>query len=358
MSIQGAIGSAASGAGLGTSILPGIGTAVGGILGGIAGLFGSSGDRDKADEAMRNAFNEINQLGLPPDQSKEIFVKHLQAAGVYNPKVEQALDAGVSKLSQVQEDSSLKDAQMQALKNIQQRAKVGLTAEDKLALAKVQQQAARDSEAKRQQIIQNMQMRGQAGGGAELAAQLAAQQAGAEGQAEQGNRVAAQASQNALQAMGMSGQLGSQIRQQDFGINAQKAQAADEMNRFNVSNQIGQQARNVAAQNQGQQMNLANAQRISDTNVNLDNAEQQRQLQAQRNYWEDLKSRATMRANAYKAKADDASGQAAQKQQGWQNIGSGVGTAAGSIFGALSGGKKAEEPFDAEKALREGHGGK
>jgi len=48
--------------------------------------------------------------------------------------------------------------------------------------------------------------------------------------------VSAQAQSRALQALMQGGQLGGQIRQQDFGEQSEKAQAQDAINRFNTAN--------------------------------------------------------------------------------------------------------------------------
>lgn len=316
--------------------LAAIGSVAGPLIGGVVGNIASSGDRAKASQAMQSAWNEIQQLGLPPDLSKEVYMKHLQSAGVLTPEVEKAIDVGVSKLSQVQDQGPGKDVQLEALQAIKERGKTGLTAEDRMALNKVRQQVARDQQAKQAQILQNMQARGQAGGGQELAAQLMASQAGAEQASEQGDRIAAQASQNALAAMAQAGQLGGQVRGQDFDIAAKKAAAEDEFNRFNIQNQVGQQSRNVAAQNQAQAANLANAQNISNANVGIDNQEAQRANDARRTYWQDTANRANMRAGVFKDQGNQAQAAANQTQQGWQNVGSGVGSAFGALASKLS----------------------
>lgn len=325
---------ATAGAAIG-SVIPGVGTAIGaalgGILGGVAGKLFSSGDQDKANAAQQKAIDIINAVGAPPDLQKQIILDQYKSAGLYSPQLESAVADSVSQVAKIQEDPSLRSAQTQALQSLQQQGRVGLSATDRAALNQERLQNASDTEGKRQQIIQNMQQRGQAGSGSELAAQLQAAQGGSDQASAAGDRIAAQASQNALSAIGQAGTLGGQIRSQDFSNNAAKASAADEMNRFNVQNTINRNVRNTAATNQAQQYNVQNAQQLANANTAQANQEQQREAQAAQQQWQDQITQAQLQANAQNQAAATYSGKAAQAAQSGVNIGSGV----GSAFGAL-----------------------
>ena len=186
-------------------LLAGIGAgikAIGGLLGGI---FGGE-DRSRAQELLKEAQKDIERVGAPPDLSREIILNKFKQAGLYKPELEQAIDLQQSKVSQIKEDASLRDAQTQALQMIMQRGRTGLTAEDRAAFNKLRAETARDSEAKRQQIMQSYQARGMGGAGAELAAQLQSAQGEVDRAAAGGDEIAAVASRNALQAMLSGGQ--------------------------------------------------------------------------------------------------------------------------------------------------------
>ncbi len=314
-------------------MLPALLGAAGSILGNVFGGIFSGSDRDAAERLFQESYDEINKLGLPPDLSKPIILEKFKQAGLLTPEAEQAIDAGVSKVSQIQSNPELAKAQMDALKDLQMRGKVGLGAEDRLAIAKIRQQAARNAEAKRQQILQQMQARGIAGSGAELATQLAASQAAAEQEGMEGLEVASQASQRALQALQGAGTMAGQIRGQEFGEEQAKAAAADELNRFNVSNLINQQARNVGARNAAQQFNIQGAQRASDLNVSQGNQELQRQKEAQRQYYQDKFAQAQAKARALQEQAAQKAGEAGRKQQSFSQIGSAIGAGAGQLLG-------------------------
>jgi len=300
------------------------------VFGAIGNLLGR-GSRKKGEKLAQDAFDEIDALGLPPNEAIPLMLEKFKSAGIYTPELEQEINQQVSKVSQITEDSSLKDAQMSALESLSKSGRTGLTAQDRANYNKMRQDVQRDAEAKRQQIIQNMQARGQAGGGAELAASLLSSQAAADQQSASGDEMAGAASERALQAMAQAGQLGGSIRGQDLAFNKTTAEAADEMERFNVQNAINRQMRNVGSKNQGQQLNLAQQQAIMDANTQMANRETQRQSDARRQYYGDVAGRAQARAQAQLNQANIQTGKAASTANMMSGIGSGVGAAAGAI---------------------------
>lgn len=312
--------------GIDDAAIAGLAPAVGGVLG---KLFGSK-DKKKAQEAAQQAYDLINQVGAPPELQKQILLDTFKSAGLYSPQLEQEINQTVSKVSQIQEDPRLKDAQMQALGSLQKSGRTGLTATDRAALNQVRQENARDTEAKRQQIIQNMQARGQGGSGAELAAQLQAAQGGADSASASGDRIAAMAQENALGAISKAGTLGGQIRSQDLDVNKLKASAEDEMNRFNIQNAINRQQRNVGSTNQASQENLANQQAILNANTQQQNQELLRQKAASQQDWQNQMAAAQARAQARLGQSNIYAGKAADTAATFQGVGSGLGAAAGA----------------------------
>lgn len=306
--------------------LPVIAAAAAPIVGGIVGKLFGGPDRDKAEALMKQAYAEIEAVGAPPDLSKEIILQKFEQAGMLTPELERAVDVGVSKVAELQEDPGNRDIQKRALGQLTQRMSGGLTMEDRAAYNQLRQNAQRDLEAKRQQIVQNMQSRGQAGSGAELQAALLSSQASADEQAAEGDRLAAQASQNALQAALQGGQLAGQVRSQDFDVANTKAQAADELNRFSVQSQMDRQNRAIQAKNVAQEYNLAQKQKTMDTNVQQANQEKLRQNQAKADLWDRQLGYAQAKSGNKQAQASAALEQANQTQQMWSGIGSSVGS--------------------------------
>lgn len=321
-----------AGAGVGMALGGPLGAAAGGALGGIIGGIASRSKRKAAEKAQREALEEIQRVGAPPDLAKQIMMEKFQSAGVYTPKMEEAINQSVSQTAGITEDQSLKDAQLRALESLQQQGRGGITAGDRAALNEVRGEVARDTEAKRQQILQNMQQRGQGGSGAELAAQLQAAQGGSDQQSAAGDRIAAMAQQNALAAIGQAGQLGGNLRSQDLNFQQLTKGAADEMERFNIQNAVNRQQRNIGASNEAQQANLAQQQAIMNANAVQANQEKLRQAEAARQNWQDKLSYGSTMANAKTGQAAQLNQQADKTAQAWQTGGSAI----GSGFGALS----------------------
>lgn len=314
--------------GIGTALAAsGIASIGGSVIGAIAG----AGDRQKAQDAMNAAYAQIAAIGAPPDMAQAIVRQNLQQVGVYTPALEQAITQDVSKVSQIQEDPTLRNAQTQALQGLQQRGSQGLTAVERGAFNEARDKSAKEVEAKRQQVIQSLAQRGLSGSGAEIAAQLGAAQSGDQDLAAGGDRLAATAAQNALQATAQAGQLGGQIRSQDFSNAQTKAQAEDALNQFNINNQIARQQRNISSQNTAQQGNLSEQQRVSDTNINAANAEKLRQLQGQQQNWQNAQQLAQAKANALTGQAQNSQAQGNATAASIAGVGQGIGGAINAV---------------------------
>lgn len=300
----------------------------GALAGPIAGFIGSEmskGDRAKAQEAANKAFQEIESIGAPPDVAREILVKHFKQVGIYTPKLETAIQQGVSEMSKVKEDSSLRDAQMTTLEQLKQQGRTGLTPVERAELNKIRRETDTSARGRQESILQNMQTRGMGGSGAELAAGLASSQNAAQNESEQADRQAAMAYQNALQAISSGGQLAGSIRGQDFNVNSAKASAADELNRFNVNQKSMVQQRNTDRENQAATSNLENEQNVSNMNTSTDNDELRRQRQAEMDLYNANVRRSQLRSNNYTGQSNMYNEMAKNTQQGAANIGAGIG---------------------------------
>jgi len=250
---------------------------MGGIMGAIVGQQETERGLTAADQAQSQANQLMQNLANASDASRPLLIQQYRQAGILTPEMESAISAGPSAMSQVSTNGKGIQAQEQALKQMQDRAATGMTATDRAALAKAQSQSNVSQKAKLDQIMQQYKMMGQGGGTAALAAQLQAAQGGANEESQNALDIMGRSQQQALQAAAQAGGLGSQLEGQQFGEQSQKAQAADQMNRFNVQNQMAAQQQNVGAKNQAQASNLANLQNIGNQNVNMGNQEQARQ---------------------------------------------------------------------------------
>ena len=302
-------------------LIGGIISAVGGIVGGIAG----GAQRASAYQALTNATNIINKLQLPPDQAIPIILDQFKQAGVYTPELEQAVNNGVNALQNVQLNQPALQAQQQALQQLQQRGNVGLTAEDRVAVNQIRNQASADAQSRQAQILQNMQQMGQGGGGASLAAQLSNAQNASNMEANQSNQTAATAANRALQAIQASAGQANQLQGQATNLATQKAQAQNEMSRFNIQNQMAQNLNNANIANQAQQYNVQNQQNISNANTSQQNAEYLRQKQGQQQDFANQVGLAQLQSQAQNNLANMYLGQAANTGQMVSGVASGIG---------------------------------
>lgn len=198
------------------------------------GLF--AGDPDRPDTSAEDAARQraIDELKgkLPTNFESYDYL------GDYNPELIGDLPTqGQTEFSKIAVDPSSKAAQMQALQALQDRAATGYSVEDQAAINQIQAENAQQEKSQRDALMANMQARGQGGSGAELAQQLAAQQGSATRNNQAGLDVASEGRRRALEAVMASGQLGGQMRAQDYGEQADRAKAQDAINNFNT--QVG-----------------------------------------------------------------------------------------------------------------------
>ena len=306
-----------------------IGAAAAPILGGIVGNVMGKKDRASAQAAMAAAMAELNAVGMPPDLSKRVIMEQFQQQGIYTPELEQDIELASSKVSMVQEDPALKQAQLAALSSMQDASRTGFDAGTEADIRASRMDIEEGVQGALGQIQQQMAARGQAGGGAELAMKLQAAQEGERRASEESDRMAAMAAQNALQAMARSGQMAGDIRSQDFGVESARAGAEDQFNLQEWGARNARQTRNVGSENEAAMRNLAEKQRIADENTSVENAERQRMNTARRDAWKDKLHLAEAKAGQYGQEQDYYQGESKRKAGMASGIGSGIGTAAG-----------------------------
>lgn len=298
------------------------------VLGGILGAIERSGADAEAKELLRKAIETYQQAGMPPNTSLPLILKQFSQQGIITPELEKDIQMRSSEAANLQEAPEGREAQISALQQLAQVSKGGLRPEDRAAFNQLRDETMRQEEAKRQQIVQNMQARGVAGSGAELAAQLQSAQSGANTMAQRGDEISSLASQRALQALGQYGSMGGQVRGQDFSNSMAKAQAADALAQFNIQNQRALQTRNVGTLNDAQKLALAEKQRIADTNIQQANRETERQNQAKADDY-------SKRLDYYKGLAGLYGGQAQGVREQGKDVASGyqaAGTGLGKVF--------------------------
>lgn len=315
------------------------GAAVAGpIIGGILGQQAAKGDKKAAQKAMKAALGELNNLGYPPDLSKEIIVQELQRQGVYTPQLEQDLSDqfAESEMAKIKPNEALSREQLSSIEGLKMLSKTGLGAEDRAAINEIRSRLRQDEKAKTAQLLQTLQSQGMGGSGAALMAQLGASQQAANLASQEADQTMAQASSARRQALLQLGQQSGEMQQQEFNRQSQIASAMDERNRFLQQNSIARQSANVNRLNEAQAADIAEKQRLHEQNILNKRSEQLRQADASNQYWQNKQNLAVAKANALTGQASNLQQQAANTASSYGQMGAGIGTAAGALGSAKS----------------------
>lgn len=326
-----------------------------GLAGGILSADENRSASTDAGNAQKSAISamiaKLDAVGMPPDQSAALILDQYKQAGILTPQLESQIHDSISQFSNIKRDDATRSMQVNALKQMSQYGKAGLTPDERAAMRLAQNDVQRQNEANQQSIIQNMQSRGMQGSGAEMAARLGGAQGSANNASEQADRVSSMAAQRALAAISQGNTMAGQLRTQDFGEEGTKASAQDQMNRFNTQNQMAINQRNVATGNRDQEANLINKQSISNANTGQNNQEKYNQLQRQRQGWLDK----MQYAQAYQSPLREYGNASAQQAYGEDKARSqGISSAFGGLSSYLSGaGGKSVAP-DEENAKKNG----
>lgn len=319
--ISGGLGGAAAG-GM-TFGLPGaIG---GGVLGGILGYMGAADQAKSQEERMeilRQAAAQFNNIQIPEEKAR--VYEELRSAGRLSPEFEAAISAPSTTMEQISVDPRLREAQMAALAQLSALGRSGMDQKDLAEIEAARQRYAAESQAQQNAIQESMARRGLGSSGMEQVLRAQAGQQAANQMALTEQSLQGEARRRALEAIMKSGQLGGQIRTQEFDEESAKKQAQDAINRFNASLMAGRESRNVDRSNQAQASNLTQAQRLADANVALRNTAYDTNAgAAQRRF--DNEMRRTAGATGFTgAAADVKADEGKYKAQMWGNIGQGA----------------------------------
>lgn len=296
-----------------------------GMLGGIIGDIAAGSDRGHSRALTDEAISALSGIIPPEDLKNLINYQQYQNAGNLTPVQEQQVNAAPSQAGAVKADPRLLAAQMQALDSLKQLSNTGMSAADQARQNQIQQQAATQAEGQRQAVLQSFAQRGLGGSGNELMSQLMASQNAANQGNQQSLQAAAQAQNAALQALSSYGNQAGNLEQQQYGQQSQSAQQNDLLNRFNTQNQIAQQQRNVAGQNNAQQFNLQNKQNIMNANTGTANQALQQQKQGEQQLFQDQLQRGQALSGANFTGANAYNNMANQTASKWANLGQGFG---------------------------------
>ena len=143
----------------------------------------------------------------------------------------------------------------------------GLDAIDQQALQEIVDTENRNLKGQQDAIMQNAMQRGVYGSGLEMAQRLQAAQSSANRMNNQDMNVMSQAQQRALEALSNYGNLSSNIRNQSYNEQAQRAAAQDAINQYNINNMTNTNKGNIDLQNQTSRANTDIYNKQQDSNV-------------------------------------------------------------------------------------------
>lgn len=302
----------------------GIGTALA-ISGGaqLLGSYLSGKSQERAAEsasktqarAQAQIQKMLEDIGIPSVEAQQIALEAPELVGLLD--AEQLED---TELKQIQEDPRLREAQMDALRNLQTLGEVGLTPEERAQRSEMLRQGAAQEQARQKQIIQGMAQRGALDSGASLLAQLQSSTAAGADARRRSEQMAADIAGRRRQALAQAGSMAGGLSAEDFRRQAMTASAQDQIARFNAMQRADVNRMNLAARQaiENQKAALANQQQMYN-----------KQLLQQR-YQNEMDKARTLAGVQSKGAAQQAQ---AQLQQGaaqagmYSGIGSGIATA-------------------------------
>lgn len=293
----------------------------------ITDIFGI--DENAGDSELAAALQELQGLDV-------VDVEKLLEAANYDPQLAEALTLGPSAYEGITSDPDLIAAQKKALASLQGISDSGgMTLQDKANLNKILTETGAANRGAQSAIMQNANERGTSGSGLELVSRLKAGQDSANSANQSALDVAAQAQQRALEALAQSGELAGDMSSTKFNQDAQVAAAKDAISKFNT----------------------ANAQDVSNTNVNRVNTANQSNAQktadAYQQDYENRLNKANAIAGTYRTQAENEQEKEKQKAQMTGSLISGGAAVAGGLLSDenCKEGIEDAEPMDMEAFL-------
>jgi hypothetical protein len=174
-----------------------------------------------------------------------------------------------SQMAGISTDPRYKDAELAALSALEERSTKGMTAQDEADMYKLQRNVSTQNRGRMGAIQNNMAVRGMSGSGMDALMQMQANQDATDREALSAMEKAGQIQQNKMQASQQLGQMGSQMRGQDFQEQAAKARAADEIARFNAQTRNQGLSGQVNTRNQATGQNWNRRNQVGDQNTTM-----------------------------------------------------------------------------------------
>lgn len=228
---------------------------------------------DEGARMVRAAMDDLAKVPVPDPNSLKIQMQQLVQQGLVAPQDAEAVLIQHNAYDEANGSDQARGAQLSALQGFQDTANAGgLTDTSRASIQQTLDELANTERGQQQAIGQDARRRGISGSGLELADRLISQQSSADQAGRRGMDIAALAEQAKVEALKNAANTGATIENQTFGEQSAKATAANQIAEYNATNQQQVTLQNIAARNAAQAANLAEKQRVSDTNTQMENA--------------------------------------------------------------------------------------
>jgi hypothetical protein len=299
--------------------------AVAAVGGSLMGANQAQKDRDAANDARKQALAQFSGMEAPDIEKMLLNLQQYESAGSYNPEMEQLVNLGPTAMEGISLDPQTRAAQMDALQKMSGYASGQLQEGDLAAFELAKRDAAGQDQAKQNQILQEMQQRGQAGSGAELLARLKSSQSSADRLNQAGLEQAKQIQNARMAALQNQSTMANQLHSQDYGEQSNLAKAKDLISQFNTQNAQSLNTRNTGSLNNAQQTNLSNLQNIRNLNTQTANNQQISNKGLVQKDFDNKINLGAARSGQYNNVANSKDSQAGQTAGMWAGVGQGIG---------------------------------
>ena len=296
-----------------------IGSTAAPIAGGLLGSYFGNDYDDEIQSLLDQNKEYYNQLGEAPDTTG--YIKDTSAIGTLGIERVNPLEAYQSKVAGLTQDQDLLNKQKASLNALESMSRGGLTPSQMLTLNQIQSQQARQNTADNAQILQGMQSRGIAGGGAELQAKMASRQNNANNAANQGMSLYGQSDEAKRGVLSNFNQILANLQNQNNQFNMQTANAADIATQAAWNNSTQARMANAQAQNAANTTMYNRNQQVADFNANQGNV----RAQSVANRYNQNLSRVGGMTGANINLANNYMNQGKNQRDRWSGIGQGVG---------------------------------
>lgn len=308
------------------------------LLGGLIGADQANKNRNAAEANAARAREIIGAVQVP--ELKEWLLQQYASAGDFTPEMIEALSLDPSAQGAISTNPAERQKLVDQINRLITTSQTGTSPEDQAAYNLAIRNSAGQANAQQGAIMNNMAARGVGGSGIELAMRLDAQQK--ENDRLQQAALEEAKNKNAIRMQALEASTGalSNLRGADYQQALNLANANDAIAARNVQNAQNVGIQNTSNMNDAQKFNLANRQRISDSNVDINNKQSTyNSTTLPQSNFNNQMTKAGAMAGSYNQAADRQYQQAGQTAGMWSGIGQGVGT----ILTAAANKKKDED---------------